>query len=519
MTTNIMRGTVRWGVALAASAAIALGGAAFFAPQAHAATGTPISSVEDFKTVVNNNPSGSYYLTNDIDFAGSSYEVTTPFTGTLNGKGYTIKNYNMSNLVSKTTVLFSSANGATFKNIKLSGYKADINNRMKDSLTIASLIRRPTKCTFDNVTVTGSIAINSPNREASAYDYVGGIAAYAMNCTFKNCTNKVSITVSDSNSEGHAGGIAAAGDKNTFTKCTNAAAIKVTGVGDENAWVVCGISASGNDGNKFTTCSNKSAISYKVSAAPRWSLDGSLGAAGIANKADSLVSCSNSGAITVNSTALKGKKKVPQDFIGAAGVAMIAYGAKKCSNTGAVSYTGIGGDKNSQLTACVGGVIGHKGNYTAKPVALTESFNTGKVTVKLSEGTMRVGGVAGDLLMAASNCYNTGAVSLNKGECVGGVFGYLDNDGKKVSACYNTGKITGGGDSKAWAAAIAGKYDPSRNGSISSMYYTSSGKGIANVAGAKANAKKVSSISFGNCPGLSSKYWKSSKGKLILKWQ
>ena len=49
--------------------------------------------------------------------------------------------------------------------------------------------------------------------------------------------------------------------------------------------------------------------------------------------------------------------------------------------------------------------------------------------------------------------------------------------------------------------------------------YTSSGKGIVNDAGVKASAKKVSSISFGNCPGLSSKYWKSSKGKLILKWQ
>ena len=49
--------------------------------------------------------------------------------------------------------------------------------------------------------------------------------------------------------------------------------------------------------------------------------------------------------------------------------------------------------------------------------------------------------------------------------------------------------------------------------------YTSSGKGIVNDAGVKASAKKVSSITFGNCPGLTSSNWKSSKGKLILKWQ
>ena len=56
-------------------------------------------------------------------------------------------------------------------------------------------------------------------------------------------------------------------------------------------------------------------------------------------------------------------------------------------------------------------------------------------------------------------------------------------------------------------------------GSVTSAYYTSSGKGIVNDAGVKANAKKVSSITFGNCPGLTSSNWKSSKGKLILKWQ
>ena len=56
-------------------------------------------------------------------------------------------------------------------------------------------------------------------------------------------------------------------------------------------------------------------------------------------------------------------------------------------------------------------------------------------------------------------------------------------------------------------------------GSVTSAYYTSSGKGIVNDAGVKASAKKVSSITFGNCPGLTSSNWKSSKGKLILKWQ
>ncbi|MGN0077476.1 MAG: hypothetical protein ACI36V_01675 [Coriobacteriales bacterium] len=512
---------LRWTATLAASAALALGATALLAPQAHAATGIPIENAADFSEKVNNNPSGSYYLAGDIDFGGSSLEVTTPFTGTLDGKGHTIKNYHMTNgvLTTKTSVLFSQAKGATFKNIKLDGYKAEITNRMRGNLKIAGLVRTATKCTFSNVTVSGSIKVDSPNRDEYAGDLIGGIAAEASSCTFNTCTNKVGITVSATNSEGYAGGIAAGGTGSKFTNCKNSAAIKVKGCGTENLWLVCGVTASSTATLK--SCSNSAAISYVASAAPRWSPSGSLGAAGVAYSADSLISCSNSGAISVDTSALKGKGKVPEDYIGAAGVAMKAYGASKCSNTGAVSYTGVGGNKNSQLNACVGGVIGHKGNYTVKPVALTESFNTGKVTVKLSEGKMRVGGVAGDLLMAASNCYNTGAVSLNKGECVGGVIGYLDNDGKKVSACYNTGKVTGGGDSKAYAAAIVGKYDPSRSGAVSSVYYTGSGKGIGAVPGAKASAKKVSAITFGNCSGLSSKYWKNSakKKRLVLKWE
>ena len=36
-----------------------------------------------------------------------------------------------------------------------------------------------------------------------------------------------------------------------------------------------------------------------------------------------------------------------------------------------------------------------------------------------------------------------------------------------------------------------------------------------------AQAKKVSSITFGTCPGLSSTYWKNSakKKNLVLKWE
>lgn len=515
MTTSIMRGGVRWGVALAASAAIALGGAALFAPQAQAAESIPIKSVDDFKELVNNNPTGNYYLANDIDFAGEAYEVLTPFKGTLDGKGYSIKNYNMTNglLTTKTQVLFQSADGATFKNITLSGYKADINSKMKGNLKIAGLVRTATKCAFNNVTVSGAITVNSPNRDAFAGDYIAGIAAVSTGSTFKSCTSKVKITVSNTNSEGAVGGIIANGQDNTFSSCTNGAAISVTGMGDEGAWVVCGISASENTGNKFTSCKNTAAISYTATA-PKRSVE-MLGAAGIANTADSLTGCVNSGKVTVNATKITAKL-VGDDTSGAAGVALSSFNVDKCGNTAAVTYKGPGNRLSGGLVyAMTGGVVAKKGTYSQTSTTLKRCYNTGKVSVTLTTGFMAVGGVAGEAAGAANNCYNTGAVSGSKAYCVGGVFGYLDPNGKKVTAFYNMGKVSGTGEAKNRTAAIAGLNE----GTVTNAYYTSSGKGIVNDSGAKGSAKKVSSITFGNCPGLSSTYWKSKSGKLILKWQ
>ena len=98
--------------------------------------------------------------------------------------------------------------------------------------------------------------------------------------------------------------------------------------------------------------------------------------------------------------------------------------------------------------------------------------------------------------------------------CSSGEGGWWAGAALEVTTPF-TGTLDGTGEAKGRTAAIAGF----NTGSVTSAYYTSSGKGIVNDAGVKASAKKVSSITFGNCPGLTSSNWKSSKGKLILKWQ
>lgn len=95
----------------------------FAALPAYAASGTAITNADDLKAM-ENNPSGSYYLANDIEVPANLSLFTdsrNPFTGTFDGNGHTIKNYTYS--TAKEDVmhagLFCRTKNATFKNLTM----------------------------------------------------------------------------------------------------------------------------------------------------------------------------------------------------------------------------------------------------------------------------------------------------------------------------------------------------------------------------------------------------------------
>jgi len=65
--------------------------AAFFASGA-ALAATPISTCDEFQTLVGKNLSGSFYLTNDIDCGAKPFLMLGNFTGQLDGRSFTMKN-------------------------------------------------------------------------------------------------------------------------------------------------------------------------------------------------------------------------------------------------------------------------------------------------------------------------------------------------------------------------------------------------------------------------------------------
>ena len=76
----------------------------FAAVPAYAASGTAITNADDLKAM-ENNPSGSYYLANDIEVPANLSLFTDydyAFTGTFDGNGHKIKGYTYTSISAST---------------------------------------------------------------------------------------------------------------------------------------------------------------------------------------------------------------------------------------------------------------------------------------------------------------------------------------------------------------------------------------------------------------------------------
>lgn len=492
-----------------------------------AAQAVAISSADDFLKI-EDNPSGSYYLTKDITVPANTSLFTKwdkQFKGTLDGKGHKIKGYTYSaGVYTDYASLFVYAKNATFKNLTLS----NVNISLKKSGKASALAAYPIKCTFSNITVSGKITVSGTTSSAS-----GVVALANGKCTFTKCVNKADITVNaydTTNSEdadsvddqgGDANGIAGLAYDSTAMKCSNSGKITING---DLRWASEKISAIGLFGSikGITGSKNTGTITAKNVSKGDYASGGVL-AVGIAGEVygagKKMVSCYNTGKISASNNS---------NDVGTVAAGIVNAASKtdtrimRCYNTGAVQISGVAGGKTG-IESGAGGIGG------LNVASITESYNTGKIAANVKTGGVKVGGIAADICNVR-NCYNTGSVSTktNAVSYIGGIAGwqeaYARGREKEAAACnYNIGIVKGG--KKVVKGAIIGRYEVAGIVGKAAVYdnYYKSGKayGEAGISWKPylAKAVKVSSIKTKSCPKLSSKYWVySSKHKrLILK--
>lgn len=220
----------------------------------YAAQETAINSEQDL-IAMQNNPKGKYYLAKDITITkklnmfpdykddNGDYRVDS-FMGTLDGKGHKIKNY-------AGIGLFDNAKNATFKNIIMT------NVTIEGTESAAALVYSATKCTFTNITVSGS------TKTAGA-----GIVLNDESCNFTDCTSKV-----DANIEAE----------------------------DKEIWISFAGISQGSAGSTFKNCKNKGNLKVTSESVD----DLSYKLYGITSYAKSMENCSNSGNITIVNTEKK----------------------------------------------------------------------------------------------------------------------------------------------------------------------------------------------------------------------
>ncbi|MBR1989087.1 MAG: hypothetical protein IJ987_01340 [Firmicutes bacterium] len=548
------------------------------ADTAHAAS-KAISSEADFKKIAKD-LDGDYYLTQDIKLSANTV-IKGTFTGTLDGKGYSINMYAPTKLpeVERTYSYgrFMKAEGATFKNLKIKGASFEVKKSWDDQM-LGGLVGTAKNCTFQKISITGTIKMTLSGgldhggivaeaencifkscttssksqliAETSSKQYVciGRFAGSSNGCTYEKCTTAGTVSIKTAGMVRHQGFVDIGGGTDTYTNCTNKANITVSG-----GYYMPRVSGIGQIGI-YDNCKNTGDIKCTFSKANSGALVGGIMCAN--NDTDCMgkvTNSSNSGDITVTYSSTFEADRNGNNDAAVGGIASMGS-AINCKNSGKIKvYMKTSSAYMSQCVPQIGGIVGYAGlgywEFVEGSDIVKDCKNTGSVSFT-DNGTSPdpcVGGITG-CGGIISECYNTASITVSKEEGfrVGGITGGANG----VENCYNTGKVTGKGIGD--ASGIAATYEYNKlnpgyvrynynTGKITAEYHGGPGT-VVNSAYTNANdnciydnysttgqlygkyitgakGTEVDAINFENCPALSQDIWKMNKDgtRLIFK--
>lgn len=196
-----------------------------------------ISSEYDLKNI-ENDPEGSYILTSDIDLSQNSNwkplcSSNRPFTGTLDGDGYCIKNisvdvkYADSIDDSEYAGLFCCVSGATIKNLGIVGGTISISSATYDGMAGALAGNSSAKIDGENITLTevsncwlnATVESNLIENGTTSYHATMAVGSFfGSGCAnFTNCYNLGKVVAASSYADQIIGGFI--GSPRTYEQC------------------------------------------------------------------------------------------------------------------------------------------------------------------------------------------------------------------------------------------------------------------------------------------------------------
>ena len=407
-----------------------------------------ISNVDELVMICNEYPAdGYYYLTGDIDLSyalgeygdyyngGKGWEPignsNTPFKGTFDGRGYTIKGLSINRPEQDYIGLFGYAATATFKNCKL-----DIVSIVGASYTGGLLGKGETvnfeNCDLNITKLNGSSYVGgflgqgntvSIERckiepvELKGANYVGGFLGEGKTVNSKNCETLNGKIRTDSTAvTTYCGGLVAKiSSAGTIESCTNKASISIYAPAYTN----------------FRT--DSSTARYKITD-PTYSYTG-----GIAGsfRGTTILTCGNYGNVSATGTS----------FLYAGGIVGSFNGSNitLCENNAIINsdskyyyweYNDYGYKRTKYVSVSyTGGIVG--------------SFSGSKIDTCTNN----------EKIIAKTYEYNNGS---REEPCAGGIAGHSGNGGY-INECKNTATVSIGGNTSAIRTAIGSGFSTVEN--------------------------------------------------------
>ena len=350
-----------------------------------------ISNVDELVMICNEYPAdGYYYLTGDIDLSyalgeygdyyngGKGWEPigneNTPFKGTFDGRGYTIKGLSFNRPSQDYIGLFGYTSGATIKNCKLDIVKIVGFNY------VGGFAGYGNDSTLENCETLGG-TVGTASRNYSKDYYCGGIVGSGSGL-IKNCINNATPqprAYSDNSSYGeYTGGITGSWWNGTITGCINNAEVtKDTKLSYYTYYG--GITGKANNA-VITDCTNNGAVTIPKKAYAGYACAG--GIAGLFENCTEITGCTNNAEIKIDFYRDNSYNCYAGGIIG-----KIQSGTNpaitKCTNTAAttvilssIATSYVIDSTNSHAFA--GGIIGY--NESGATTVIDQCLNTGNIS-------------------------------------------------------------------------------------------------------------------------------------------
>ena len=366
----------------------------------------PIYTVQDLKNIAND-VWGKYYLANDIDLEGETWEPIGDFYGTLDGEGHKICNFSMAT-TSSSNFGFFATNQGTIKNVTLSDFIYSINCRNG----VFGVLVGNNYGTVENCMVIDGAT--SSNAEYSGYNksftyHVGGIAG-DNNGKISNCRVDIAIQ----------------------SKADLYNSYDYTTYYDVHMYIRIG-GIVGNNLGEIAKCTSSVNVEYMGTAtsysskkpAFLWTTIGGMVGINADNGKISDSSTLSDSTIVVSSSGGHPRRVY----------AGLAVGENSGSVLNCSSYGTLNDNGGFNSDCMLGGFVGRNSGTINGCYANTEI-----TSVSTGSSNHSTGGFAGYNSKTIINCYSTGSVSAAGDTGIGGFIGKNETGGS-ISKCFSTTNV------------------------------------------------------------------------------